>query len=65
MEDVIIGEPGFLVGGEEDETTCNDIIKQFRNEKLLRDKDIVKWKIRSRGLVWQATRILLKGEDLK
>ena len=34
MDDVIVGEPGFLIGGEEDQTTCNDVFKQFRNEKL-------------------------------
>ena len=34
MDGVIVGEPGFLIGKEEDQTTCNDVIKQFRNEKL-------------------------------
>ena len=29
------------------------------------DKDIVEWKIRSRGLVWHLTESFLKGEGLK
>ena len=35
MDGVIVNEPGCLIGGgEEDQTTCNDVIKQFGNEKL-------------------------------
>ena len=40
-------------------------LKIFEMRHFLRDKDIVKWKIRGRGLVCHATRILLKKEDLK
>ena len=37
----------------------------FEMRHFLRNNDIVKWKIRSRGLVWHATRILLKGVKVK
>ena len=42
MDDVIVGEPGFLIGGEEDQTTGNDVIKQFRNEKLSTEQRYLK-----------------------
>ena len=34
MDGVTVGKPGFLIGGGEDQTTCNDVIKQFGNKKL-------------------------------
>ena len=34
MDGVIVREPGFLIGGEKDQTTCKDVIKQFGNAKL-------------------------------
>ena len=34
MDGAIIGERGFLIGRKRDQITCNDAIKQFRNEKL-------------------------------
>ena len=36
----------------------------FEKMDFLWDKDIVKWRIRSRGLSWHVTWILLKGNDL-
>ena len=38
--------------------------EQFEKRDFLMDKDAVEWRIRSRGLGWHATRILLKGENL-
>ena len=38
--------------------------KFFENRDFLWDKDIVKWRIRSRGLGWPVTWILLKGKGL-
>ena len=41
MDGVIVDEPGFLIGGgggpnhmQRRHQTCNDVIKQFGNEKL-------------------------------
>ena len=64
MDGVIPGEPEFLIGGggELHAITSSNI---FEMRNFLRDKDVVEWKIRSRGLVRHATRILLQGEDLK
>ena len=39
--------------------------QKFSKEEFLWDKDIVEWKIRSRGLVWHLTESFLKGEGLK
>ena len=36
----------------------------FEMRNFLRDKVIVKWKIRSRGLIWHATRIFVEGGGL-
>ena len=63
MDDAIIGEPGFLIGEPESHAIMSSNIFEMRH--FLGDKDILKWKIRSRGLVWHATRVLLKGENLK
>ena len=51
------------MGRPKPQITCNDAITHFQKRNFLCDKDIVKWKIRSRGLcVWHLTRILLKRE---
>ena len=42
----------FDWGGGKPKITCNEVIKNFRKRNFLWDKDIVQWKIRSRGLVW-------------
>ena len=52
----------FWLGAQ---TTCNDVIKNFRKRNYLWDRDIAEWKIRSPGRVSHLTRILLKGEGLK
>ena len=44
--------------------TCNEDIRNFRKKNFLWDKDIVEWKIRSRGLVWHLTKSFLKKEGL-
>ena len=36
----------------------------FKKRDFLCNKDIVKWRIRSQGLGWHVTRILLKRKDL-
>ena len=54
----------WLGGGPKPKITCNDVIRNFRKRNFLWDKDIVEWKIRSRGPVWHETRISLKGEGL-
>ena len=38
--------------------------QKFSKEEFLWDKDIVEWKIRSRGLVWHLTESFRKGEGL-
>ena len=63
MDRAITGEPGFLIEGAK--ITCNDVFKHFEMRHFLRDNDTLKWKIRSRGLVWHSSRILLMGESLK
>ena len=62
MDGAITGEPGFLIERCKSHAMTSSNIFEMRH--FLRDNDIVKWKIRSRGLVWHATRILLKGESL-
>ena len=63
MDGTITDEPGFLIGGPKSHAMTSTNIFEMRH--LLGNKDIVKWKIRSRCLVWHATKILLKGESLK
>ena len=53
---IFIGERG------KPQITCNDVIRNF--ERGIWCKEIVERKIRSRGLVWQWTRILLMIEGL-
>ena len=54
----------FDWGGGKPKITCNEVIRNFRKRNFLWDKDIVEWKIRSRGLVWYFTESFLKGEGL-
>ena len=63
MDGAIAGEPEFLIERSKSHALTSSNIFEMRH--FLRDNDIVKWKIRSRGLVWHATRILLKGESFK
>ena len=63
MDGAITGEPGFLLVEVQLHAMTSSNIFEMRH--FLRDNDIVKWKIRSRGLVCHATRILLQGESLK
>ena len=64
MDGAIMVKAGFLIGGgfKLHAMTSSNI---FEMRHFLRDKDVVKWKIRSRGLVWHATKILRKGDHLK
>ena len=48
----------FWFEGLKTQITCNDIINKFGKKNFLWGKDI-----RRRGLVWQLSRILLKGES--
>ena len=41
----------FDWGGGKPRITCNDVIRKFPMRNFLWGKDIVEWKIRSRGLV--------------
>ena len=41
----------FDWGGPKPQTKCNDVIRNFEGGIFCGSKDIVKWKIRSRGLV--------------
>ena len=43
---------------------CYKFIRNFRKRNFLWGKDIVEWKIKSRGLFWHLTGILLKVEGL-
>ena len=38
--------------GPKPQITCNDVNRTFRKRNFLWDKDIVKWKTRSRGLFY-------------
>ena len=42
----------FDWGGGKPQLTCNNVIKIFRKRNFLWGEDIVKWKIKSRGLIW-------------
>ena len=56
----------FLIGeSPKPQITCNNVIINFWRWNFLWVKDIVEWKIRSSGLVWHCTRILLKRESLR
>ena len=44
MDNVIIGELGFLIGGPKSHAMTSSNLVELRN--FLRDKDIIKWKIR-------------------
>ena len=46
----------WLRGGGKPQITCNDVIINFQKRCILGGKNIVVWKIRSRGLVWRLTR---------
>ena len=48
-------------GGAKPQITCNGVVRNFQKRNFLWGKDIVEWKIRSRDLVWQLTRISLEG----
>ena len=54
----------FDWGGSKAQILSNDVIRNFREIDFSWDKDIVDWKIRSRGLFWNITKILLKEEGL-
>ena len=41
----------FDWGGAKPQMTCNDVIRNFESGIFCGGKDIVEWKIRSRGLV--------------
>ena len=55
----------FDWGRPKPKITCNKVIRNFWKRNFLLDKDIVEWKIRSRGLVWHLTENFLKREGLK
>ena len=50
--------------GGKPQTTCNDVIRNFRKRNFLWDNDIAECKISSPGLVSHLTKILLEGESL-
>ena len=51
-------------GGPKRKSHAIMLSKFFKKSDFLWDKDIVKRRIRSGGLGWHVTRILLKGKDL-
>ena len=53
----------FDLGGANQISLAMKTSEVFK-EEFLWDKDIVEWKIRSRGLVWHLTESFLKGEGL-
>ena len=53
-----------MVGGGQTTNNIQLRRQRFSKEDFLWGKDIVEWKIKSRGLVWYLNRILLKGEGL-
>ena len=50
--------------GPKPKITSNDIIRNFQKRNILWGKDIAEWKIRSCGLIWHLSRILLKKKRL-
>ena len=54
----------FWLWGSKPKITCNDVIRNFRRGIFCGGKDIVEWKIRSRGLVLARNKELVQGEDL-
>ena len=48
-----IGVARNIDWGPKPQSTCNDVIRNFRKSNFLRDKNIVEWKTRRRGLVYQ------------
>ena len=60
MNGVINGESGFLIAGRGTKSHAMTPSNNFEMRNFLRDKVIVKWMIRSRGLVWHATRIFVE-----
>ena len=65
MDGVIIAESGFLIGRKGTKSRAMMPSNNFEMRNFLRDKVIVKWKIRSLGLVWHATRIFVEGGGLE
>ena len=47
----IIGVARIFDWGGKPQITCNDVIRNFERETFCGGKNIVEWKIRSRGLV--------------
>ena len=64
MEAEVIGIAGVFVegGGGKPQILWNNSIRNFQNSNFFGSKGIVEWKIRSCGLLWHLTRILLQGD---
>ena len=54
----------FDWGSPKPQITCNDLIRNFERGIFSGGKDIVKWKIRSRGLVLARNKEFVQEEGL-
>ena len=55
----------FDWGGPKPHITCNDVIKNFQKRNFSWGKDIMEWKIKSRGLRLALKQDFAKGRRLK